>query len=159
MIIEVDAVPPQPWKNGGGWTRELLRWPAAGNWRLRISLADIEADGPFSAFPGVTRWFAVLEGEGVALEFAGTRRELRPGDAPIRFEGAAAPRCTLLRGPTRDINLMLAGVDGALLAARAGDPAPRWSAVAFFDAATRRLHWPCVDEAAPADGFWIGAAL
>jgi hypothetical protein len=29
----------------------------------------------------------------------------------------------------------------------------------FFEAATRRLHWPCLDEAAPADGFWIGVTL
>jgi environmental stress-induced protein Ves len=159
MIVEADAVPPQPWKNGGGRTRELLRWPSEGDWRLRLSLADIEADGPFSAFPGVRRWFVVLEGAGVALDLADGRRVLRPGDAPIGFDGAAAPGCTLLDGPTRDLNLMLAGLDGALIAARTGDPPPAWSALAFFEAATRRLHWPCLDEAAPADGFWIGAAL
>ena len=61
------TTPPQPWRNGGGVTRELLAWPDGGDWRVRVSVADIDADGPFSAFPGVERWFAVLEGAGVAL--------------------------------------------------------------------------------------------
>ena len=58
---------PQPWKNGGGKTRELLAWPHPSDWILRLSVADIEADGPFSSFPGVQRWFAVLRGNGVRL--------------------------------------------------------------------------------------------
>jgi environmental stress-induced protein Ves len=41
-----------PWKNGGGVTRELLAWPGGGDWQVRISVAEIEADGPFSSFPG-----------------------------------------------------------------------------------------------------------
>jgi environmental stress-induced protein Ves len=41
-----------PWRNGGGRTRELLAWPSAEDWQLRVSVAEIEADGPFSAFPG-----------------------------------------------------------------------------------------------------------
>ena len=53
--IRVDAVPPAPWRNGGGVTRELLRWPADDGWRLRISVADIHTDGPFSVFAGVQR--------------------------------------------------------------------------------------------------------
>ena len=50
------------WRNGGGRTRELLAWPDAADWKVRVSVADVESDGPFSAFPGVQRWFAVLEG-------------------------------------------------------------------------------------------------
>lgn len=158
MIVEADRVAATPWKNGGGRTRELLRWPEGGAWRLRVSLADIDADGPFSAFPGVTRWFVVLEGEGVELHFDDRRRVLRPGDAPLSFDGAAAPGCRLLGGPTRDLNLMLQGLDGELRAARADDPAPAWPRRGFFEAASRRLHWPCDATAAPAAGWWIGAA-
>ena len=70
-LLRCDAVEPQSWKNGGGLTRELLAWPARDGWALRISVADIRADGPFSAFAGVDRWFAVLEGNGVRLVLPG----------------------------------------------------------------------------------------
>lgn len=164
MIIEAHRVTPQPWKNGGGVTRELLRWPAngdaadgAGDWRLRLSVADIAADGPFSAFPGVMRWFAVLDGAGVVLSLPDGERTLRPGDAPFCFDGAMAPGCRLLDGPTVDLNLMLQGLDGVLQPAQAGDAAPAWPRLGFFEAAARRLHWPATGPA-PADGFWIGIA-
>src|SRR5580704_13922635 len=42
ILIQADAVEAQPWRNGGGLTRELLRRPAgATDWQLRISLADV----------------------------------------------------------------------------------------------------------------------
>ncbi len=100
--ISADEVTPQRWKNNGGWTRELLAWPHSNDWTLRISVADIEADGPFSAFEGVQRWFGVLSGEGVRL--AGMDR--RGGDGLLSFDGAQAPDCQLINGPTRDFNLM-----------------------------------------------------
>lgn len=105
-LVDANGVAPQAWRNGGGTTRELLTWPATGDWQLRISRADIAADGPFSAFPGVERWFTVLEGRGVALTFAATETVLRVGDAPLQFDGALAPGCRLLDGPTTDLNLM-----------------------------------------------------
>ena len=44
------------WRNGHGWTREVLRMPeAAEDWDWRLSIAEIERDAPFSAFPGVER--------------------------------------------------------------------------------------------------------
>ncbi len=95
------------WRNGGGSTRELLAWPAAADWQLRVSVAEIAADGPFSPYPGVDRWFAVLDGVGVVLALPQGERVLRPGDAPIAFAGEAAPACRLIDGPTRDLNLML----------------------------------------------------
>ena len=66
-LVDLAATAPQPWRNGGGLTRELLAWPGSGDWVLRVSVADIEADGPFSAFPGIDRWFTVLSGAGVRL--------------------------------------------------------------------------------------------
>lgn len=112
--IAADAVTPTPWRNGGGRTRELYTWPAGADWRLRISLADIEQDGPFSAFPGVQRHFAVLQGAGVRLQLPGGERLLRAGDAPLAFDGATAPGCRLVDGPTRDLNLMLRGVAASM---------------------------------------------
>ena len=113
-LVQADAVVPQAWRNGGGQTRELLAWPEGQDWKLRISRADIAADGPFSAFAGIDRWFTVLEGAGVALHFsalhsAGTPAKtvtLRLGDAPLYFDGALAPGCSLLNGATQDLNLM-----------------------------------------------------
>lgn len=106
--------PPRRWRNGGGVTRELLAWPHAEGWRVRVSVADVDVDGPFSAFPGVRRWFAVVEGAGVDLDIDGRSHRLRRGDAPLAFDGAAVVHCRLLDGPTRDLNLMLAGVPGAM---------------------------------------------
>ena len=114
LSIHAEKVAPQAWRNGGGHTRELLAWPAGADWKLRVSLADIDADGPFSAFPGVQRWFAVVQGAGVRLRFADGERTLHLGDAPLRFDGADTPGCTLVAGPTRDLNLMLRGGTGAM---------------------------------------------
>ncbi len=110
VLIRADDVAPQPWRNGGGLTRELLTRPVgAGSWQLRISLAEVAADGPFSRFPGIERWFAVIGGAGVRLGLDGRQCELRPGDEPLRFSGELAVSCALIDGPTTDLNLMHAG--------------------------------------------------
>ncbi len=140
-LLRCDAVEPQPWRNGGGLTRELLAWPARDGWALRISVADIRADGPFSAFAGVDRWFAVLEGAGVRLVLPEGQRRVAAGDAPLHFAGEAAPPCELLDGPTRDLNLMLrrdAG-RGAMQRAQAGEafaPHSRFRALFAAEALT-----------------------
>ena len=113
-LVDAKAVASQPWRNGGGRTRELLAWPDARAWSVRISLAEIEAHGPFSDFAGVERWFAVVEGAGVALHFDDSEVRVGPGDAPLRFDGSRSPHCRLLAGPTRDLNLMLRGANGLM---------------------------------------------
>jgi environmental stress-induced protein Ves len=118
-LITANSVPAQPWRNGGGQTRELLTWPAGSDWQLRISRADIVKNGPFSAFPGVQRWFAVLEGAGVTLEFPDRSQSLRPGDIPFAFDGSDAPGCTLIEGPTQDLNFMAQRGIGAMESASA----------------------------------------
>lgn len=139
-LVSALDVPPRPWRNGGGITRELLAWPAAADWRVRVSVADITADGPFSAYPGVERWTAVLEGAGVELTIDGKTVPLRPGNAPLRFSGKAAVHCRLMAGPVRDLNLMLHGVAGGMEpAVVAADWAPPPSAAAgFFSAVPGR---------------------
>lgn len=129
FVALADATP-QPWRNGGGVTRELLAWapasPAAPqDWAVRVSVADITQDGPFSAFAGIERCFTVLEGAGVALTLEGRTIPLAPGHAPLRFDGAAAPGCRLLDGPTRDLNLMVRRDAGRAGMARAEPAAPR----------------------------------
>ncbi len=107
-IVQWEQALPQPWKNGGGVTRELLAWPAALGWQVRISVAEVARSGPFSAYPGITRWFVVLRGEGVVLRFAEHVHTLAPGSQPLRFEGGQAPHCDLIQGPTLDLNLLAA---------------------------------------------------
>jgi environmental stress-induced protein Ves len=143
-VVRCDAVEPQPWKNAGGLTRELLAWPSRDDWALRLSVADIRADGPFSAFDGIDRWFAVLQGAGVLLVLPGGKEAVVPDAPPLQFRGEAAPHCELLNGPTRDLNLMLrrgAG-RGAMLPAVAGEAfAPRSAFRALFavDALTLQI--------------------
>ena len=131
QTVVLADVPLQPWRNGGGVTQELLTWPPrssadAGSvdWQCRVSVARIDRSGPFSAFPGVQRWFTVLSGEGVVLRFAKRRVMLGVGSEPLRFEGAAAPGCDLLDGPTQDLNLMLRSDcgHGSLVQAHVGQP-------------------------------------
>ncbi|MFO1270596.1 MAG: HutD family protein [Rubrivivax sp.] len=161
--VLADEVPPVPWKNGGGLTRDLAGdgTPGADDWRWRISLADVSADGPFSAYPGVERWFAVVEGEGVELTLGGVPMVLRPHDPPLVFDGAAAPGCRLLAGPTRDLNLMLRGMRGVMRRAGRGVIwTEDWPLRGHFDIATRTLEWELPEGplVARGVGYWIGIA-
>ncbi len=106
--------PAQPWRNGGGLTHELATWPTTDEWRWRVSVARIDQDGPFSAFPGVERWFAVLEGGGVALQWPERRQVLHAHEPPLAFAGEPACEAQLLAGPTLDFNLMARGLRGGL---------------------------------------------
>jgi environmental stress-induced protein Ves len=150
-IIATGDVPSQAWHNGGGQTHELLTWPdAAGPWQLRLSVARIDRDGPFSALPGVRRWLAVIEGPGIALQWPGGARVLVPADGPHAFDGALAPHCRLLAGATRDLNLMLRAGRATMAAAGAAEHAPAHAqnglyAVAagtWIDGAGRRVELP-----------------
>lgn len=139
--VALESVRPQPWRNGGGVTRELHAWPAAGEWNVRVSVADIDADGPFSALPGVVRWFAVIEGAGVDLAFGTGVRRMMPADPPLRFDGGVPPACRLVDGPTRDLNLMLRDADGAMALATDHRPwSPAGTACALFAAVDGVCH-------------------
>ena len=105
-LVSLEAQPAQSWRNGGGITRELLAWPQPADWRVRLSVADVQASGPFSRYDGVERWFVVLEGDGVVLRSDFARHHLTADSEPFRFDGALPMDCTLASGPTRDFNLM-----------------------------------------------------
>jgi uncharacterized protein len=106
--VALRSIAPTPWKNGGGTTRDLLVWPSEAGWRLRLSVAEIGRDGPFSDYAGFERWFTVLHGTGVTLQLGADRWEQRLGAPPLRFDGALAPMCWLIDGqPTSDLNLLV----------------------------------------------------
>ena len=109
LVLPVAKAVAVPWRNGGGVTRELLAWPDSKDWALRVSVADIAASGPFSGFPGVDRWFAVLSGGAVQLSTAGTApRELSAVCETLHaFAGDKPTHCTMQGGATRDFNLMV----------------------------------------------------
>jgi hypothetical protein len=121
-IVRTAEVASQPWRNGGGVTRPLLVTPRGDRWQVRVSVADVDVNGPFSRFPGVQRWFAVLEGAGVVLTIGSKEHPLGPDDDAISFRGDAAVRCRLVDGPTRDLNLMLSGVPGTMRRVVPGEP-------------------------------------
>lgn len=99
------------WKNGGGWTTELAIEPASadlnGDFDWRVSIADIEQDGPFSLFPGVERDLFLLEGAGMILDIDDTEVCLDQPLQGVHFVGEARVDCRLIDGPTRDFNVMV----------------------------------------------------
>ena len=120
----------QPWKNGGGLTREIATHPpGAGfdDFEWRLSVAEVARDGPFSAFPGVDRILVLLRGAGMRLLRDDTVHALdRPG-AAFAFGGETPIDAQLVAGPTTDFNVMT----------RRG----RWSAeVAVLDARAHVAH-------------------
>ncbi|MBB5868170.1 environmental stress-induced protein Ves [Allocatelliglobosispora scoriae] len=94
----------QPWRNGGGLTREIAAEP--GRWRL--SLAEIERAGPFSAFPNRRRVLTVVRGAGISLVVDGAATTVGPL-APFAFSGDADVSCGLVDGPVTALNAITAG--------------------------------------------------
>lgn len=119
-LIRYAECPPQPWKNGGGVTRELFRLPAgSGEAALRLSIAEITGGQPFSFFPGVDRIILQIDGPAMDLIVEGETVRLSP-DAPFPFAGEAAVGCRLAEtGTARDLNLMCrrGGFDPAMTVA------------------------------------------
>ncbi|WP_454722807.1 MULTISPECIES: HutD/Ves family protein [Cupriavidus] len=105
------ALAPQPWKNGGGVTREIAAFPPGAGmdaFQWRVSVADIAADGPFSAFPGIDRQIVLLDGAGVRLlaDDGSFDHRLDAVGVPFAFAGERGVQATLLDGATRDFNVM-----------------------------------------------------
>jgi environmental stress-induced protein Ves len=95
------------WRNGLGWTREILRLPDNDDWQVRLSIAEIEQDAAFSAFPGIERELVLLRGEGLRLRFGdGALHTLMPPHDRLRFAGEAQVTGELVDGVTHDFNLM-----------------------------------------------------
>ncbi len=103
VTVRSSDVPTQPWANGGGTTRELAR-ADDGSWR--ISLADIEADGPFSTFAGRLRLLTVVDGPVLGLDVDGETHVVEP-QRPFSFSGDAAVVATVAEGAVRVLNVIV----------------------------------------------------
>ncbi len=96
------------WKNGLGWTREILRVPQdAPEWDWRVSIAEVDQGGPFSIFEGCERELVLLSGNGMRLDFDdGQSIELQPPHGKHQFSGERPLAAELISGPTTDFNLI-----------------------------------------------------
>ena len=113
-IVRQSQFKASPWKNGGGITHEAMRVPARGDaFRWRVSVAHIDASGPFSDFAGYARTMVLLRGAGIALKLSdGTQRSMRAAGDMVQFDGALGVECELLNGPCVDLNLMTSNAMG-----------------------------------------------
>jgi uncharacterized protein len=109
QIIRKSSFTATPWKNGGGITHEALRIPENGDpFDWRVSVAHIDASGPFSDFDGYNRKMILLRGTGITLKFPqGESREMRSIGELVEFDGAVSTYCELLDGACVDLNLMV----------------------------------------------------
>ncbi|NBE54080.1 HutD/Ves family protein [Streptomyces boluensis] len=108
-VIRTAELAPQPWANGRGRTREVYRQLAAGStestlWRL--SLADIEATGPFSSLPGMDRYLLSAAPVRLRLSIDGTEHELRHTQV-VSFAGDARVSTVAVEGCAQALNLMV----------------------------------------------------
>lgn len=112
-VIPANEYRRERWRNQLGWTREILRLDAAArpvdgdDWDWRLSIAEIEQDAAFSAFPGIERELVLLSGNGLRLRFDdGELHELHPPHDKLRFAGERGVHGELVDGTTHDFNLM-----------------------------------------------------
>jgi environmental stress-induced protein Ves len=106
ILRSVDYVT-RPWKNGGGTTRDIAVSPPGASldtfdWRL--SLAQVDRDGPFSRFDNVDRTLVLLSGAMTLRE--NERRTDLARNEPFTFEGERAIEATVAGGSTLDFNVM-----------------------------------------------------
>jgi uncharacterized protein len=133
--VHYDDVPDQPWKNGGGTTREVHR-----DDRWRLSIATITGAGEFSTFPGIDRTFTVARGT-LVLTVAGVEHHLGPGDV-VRFPGEASVRA-VPDGEVIAVNVMTTRPHRAGVHVGAGGPA-----VVSVDMTTLDTHFSPADVTA-----------
>jgi environmental stress-induced protein Ves len=108
-IIRFADQHPMPWKNGGGITYQVAVSPADApldGFAWRVSMAQVESDGPFSRFEGIDRSLAVMQGHGLRLRVDGSAVELGPQSPPLAFPGDIPVSATLIDGPILDLNAM-----------------------------------------------------
>jgi environmental stress-induced protein Ves len=108
--LDPATFPRMPWKNGGGTTTVAFTLPRGASFDtfdLRISMAEVASDGPFSELPGVDRTLVVTSGAGLVLETAdGAEVALDTASAPFSFTGDDPVTARLMMGPVNDLNVM-----------------------------------------------------
>ncbi|WP_052226727.1 HutD family protein [Microbacterium mangrovi] len=90
ILKQIDDIPPVPWANGAGTTRELIGYAESATLGLdvapwRLSVALLERPGGFSPLPGIDRTFLLVGGD-AALSVDGALHRLTHGDV-LQFTG------------------------------------------------------------------------
>ena len=106
--VRAADVQPRPWANGGGTTRELA---VADDGAWRISLADVDRDGPFSVLAGRQRLLTLVDGPVLDLRVDDEAHVVEP-QRPFAFPGDATTVASVPEGPVRVLNVV---VDPALV--------------------------------------------
>lgn len=130
-IIRYAELKAQPWRNGGGVTREVAQgrlsaagagagpavrvqdtaptqdtaWVQDAAWDWRVSIAELTKAGPFSHFPGMDRVLTVIEGDLLLLQVDGAEHPLEKY-RPFRFSGDADSAGALPTGDIRNLNVI-----------------------------------------------------
>ena len=108
ILVRAADCPVQPWRNGGGETREITIEPVGadmGDCLWRISLATIAASGPFSCFAGMDRTLVALSGGPLSLRIGQESAAVVP-HVPIHFAGETAVEAAILGSPAIVLNIM-----------------------------------------------------
>ena len=97
-----------PWENGRGTTSDIVLIPDGSsrkNFDIRVSVAPITNDGPFSLFSGVDRHITLIKGAGLDLEFSSRSLQVRPL-SPVHFDNGEPLFARLVDGPVEVFNLL-----------------------------------------------------
>ena len=112
-VIEPSSWRAQRWKNGKGITHEVWRTPegdGADDYDVRVSVAELTTDGPFSRFPGYRRWSFLVGTAPIELTYdQRASREpavslVAPGDH-VQLPGDVAVTAHLRAGSTHLLNI------------------------------------------------------
>lgn len=107
-VLTISDYTVTPWKNGGGVTSDIFLFPEGAtqaDFDIRLSLAPIVAEGPFSSFPGIDRHITRLSTARLSLVFGTEARELKRLE-PLYFDSVLQPRSLLPDGPAQVLNVM-----------------------------------------------------
>ena len=110
-ILRAQDYREMPWKNGKGATREIATHPEGASldgFLWRISMAQVNAPGPFSVFHDCDRILCVVRGGPLHLSIAGAEPvRLGMDSPPFHFAADVAAEVTALEEQVLDFNVMV----------------------------------------------------
>jgi uncharacterized protein len=109
-ILRAEDYRVMPWKNGQGATREIAVHPEGAsldNFMWRVSLAQVNAPGPFSLFRDCDRILCVVRGGPLYLSVAKAQPVRLEIDTPFYFAADVETEATALEDGVLDFNVMV----------------------------------------------------